>query len=186
MHKNLAGGFSLIEVLVAMLVLAIGVLGTAGSQLAALQTRHGTGLMSSGVQLAGSLADRMRANAPQAHAGDALNPYLRLDYDALAEGPPAAPALMCFAGAVCNGAQMAAFDLYEIKQALHAGFPGARVKVCRDGAVPVKGAGKLAWSCAGGGNAPIVIKLGWRTRGQDGDESSFAPSIAIVARGASS
>lgn len=186
------GGFTLIEVLVSILVLAIGVLGAAGAQLAALQTRQATALTSAAVQLAGSLADRMQANAQQSRGGDALNAYLQLHYDALTDGPPAPPAAPCYAGADCNSAQMAAFDLYEISQALHAGFPGARVTVCRDaaivaqGAKGAKGANTLAWPCAGGLNAPIVIKLGWRTRSTDaGAEAQFAPMVAIVA-GASS
>ena len=141
-------GFTLIEVLVAILVLAIGVLGAAGAQLAAMQTRQETGLMSAGVQLAGSLADRMRANAGRP-GGDALNPYLQLNYDALA-GAPAPPGMQCFANTDCNSAQMAAFDLFEISQALHAGFPGGRITVCRDAAVVAPGGNRLGLTCAAG------------------------------------
>lgn len=166
-------GFSLIEVLVAVLVLAVGVLGTAGAQLAALQTRHDSGLRSAAVQLAASLAERMRANPPQ------LAAYQQLDYDALASGAPAAPGVLCFAGAACDSGQLAAFDLYEISSAVHAGFPGGRVKVCRDGAQ----GGVLAWACSGGAGAPLVVKLGWRSRGDQAD-ASFVPALAIVARGA--
>ena len=186
MQAKPVGGFSLIEVLVAILVLAIGVLGTAGAQLAALQTRHETALMSTGVQLAGSLADRMRANAGPAAGGAAIDTYLQLDYDALTAGPPALPGALCFAGNDCNSTEMAAFDLYEITQAVHAGFPGGRVTVCHDASVVAQGGKTLAWQCAGGVSAPIVIKLGWRTRGADaGDGAQFAPSVAIVARAAS-
>ncbi len=178
-------GFSLIEVLVAILVLAIGALCAAASQLAALQTRHGTGLMSSGVQLAGSLADRMRANAGLMHAVDGINPYAHFDYDALTDGPPAPPGTLCFADADCSGAQMAAFDLHEVSAALHAGFPGGRITVCRDTTVIENGANALNWACAGGANAPLVIKLGWRERSADAHQAArFAPSVAIVARGA--
>ena len=180
-------GFTLIEVLVAILVLAVGVLGAARSQLGAMQTRQATGLMSTGVHLAGSLAERMRANPRQLAGDDALNAYLQFNYDALTDGPPAAPGVMCFALAHCDSAQMAAFDLYEIAQALHAGFPGARVTVCRDAAVVAASGTALMWPCAGGSGAPIVIKLGWRTRGANaGDEASFVPTVAIIAAGASS
>lgn len=182
--KKLVGGFTLIEVLVAVLVLAIGVLGAAGSQLAALRARHGTGLMSSSVHLAGALAERMRANPAQMQAPDSLNPYLQLDYDALAGGAPAAPAVLCFAGAACSAAQMAAFDLYEIKQALHEGFPGGRVTVCRDRAVVAPAGTAPGWACAGGAGAPIVIKLGWRAAGAGSDGgAAFAPSVAVIAGG---
>ena len=177
MHTRADGGFTLIEVLVAVLVLAIGVLGTAGAQLAAFQTRQHTGLMSSGVHLAGSLADRMRANAVQMNGGGA--PYTELDYDALTDGAPSPPAPTCLGGATCSSAQMAAFDVYEITQAVHAGFPGGRIKVCRD-----TGGGALSWECGGGAGAPLVIKLGWRTRGDNPDDTvAFVPFVAILAGG---
>ena len=118
MQTKAAGGFSLIEVLAAVLVLAIGVLGAARAQLAAQQTRHQTALVSAGVQLAGSLADRMRANARHMQGGDALNAYLQLDYDALATGAPSPPGTLCFAAADCSDAHMAAFDIYDITAAL--------------------------------------------------------------------
>lgn len=177
MHCKPESGFTLIEVLVAVLVLAIGVLGTAAAQLSALQTRQHTGLMSSGVHLAASLADRMRANAVQMNGGG--GPYVQLDYDALTDGAPSPPGAMCYAGTACSSAQMAAFDVYEVKQAVYAGFPGGRVKVCRDAA-----GGALKWDCGGAG-APLVIKLGWRTRSDEpGEAGEFVPFMAILAGGA--
>ena len=181
MQTQLSRGFTLIEVLVAVFVFAVGILGAGAAQLTALQTRHATALLSSGVHLAGSLADRMRANALQMHAPDAFNPYLQLRYDAT-DGAPQPPALLCYAGAQCSSAQMAAFDLFEIRQAAHAQFPGARMVVCRDRVVWDDGSRALAWACAGGAAAPIVIKLGWQ--GRQADEAGFAPSVAIVVAGA--
>ena len=174
MHARPVPGFSLIEVLVAILVLAVGALGTAAAQLAAIQTRHDTALMSSGVHLAASLAERMRANRPHTAS------YLQYDYDALTAAPPQ-PGLSCQAGASCDGAQMAAFDLSETSAAVYAGFPGGRVKVCRDGA----SAATLSWSCGGGAQSPVVVKLGWRAKGDQADDGAkFVPSVAIVALGA--
>lgn len=187
---SISRGFSLVEVLVAVLLLAIGVVGAGAAQLTALKARHSTGLLSSSVQLAGSLADRMRANAAQMQAGDAANPYLRLRYDAN-DGAPAAPGVACFAGASCSSAQMAAFDLYEVTQALYEQYPGARIVVCRDDVVWDERSRALAWECAGGPGAPIVIKLGWRPRtgeggrGRGGEaDAPFAPAVAVVAGGA--
>lgn len=184
---RLAGGFTLLEVLVAVFVLAVGVLGAAATQLAALRTRHQSSLMSNGVQLASSLADSMRANLETMRAADSANPYLQLDYDAAA-GAPQAPALPCFAGAGCSASQLADAELYQLKDALHAGFPGGRVLVCRDSQVWDDARGALRWAC-GGGLAPIVIKLGWRGKDTDGAEArdragDFAPSVAIALPGA--
>lgn len=178
-QSKLVDGFTLIEVLVAALVLVVGVLGAAGMQVAALRTRHLTGLMSGGVQLAGGLAERMRANSVQMRLGDAANPYLQLRYDA-DQGPPAPPSPTCYDGR-CNSAELAAFDLYEIKQALYSGFPGARVAVCRDAEVWSGARRALAWECAWAPNAPIVVKLGWRDRRAAPDAAAVpGPALALV------
>lgn len=171
MRCRSVGGFTLVEVLVALLVLAVGVVGATGLQIAAQRARHQSALMSAAVQLAASLAERMRAN-PAVLAAPG-NPYLALRYDAAADGAPAMPPL-CFGAADCSPAQMAEFDLYETKQAIHAGFPRGRIVVCRDAAGSVP-----AWDCAPASNAPIVVKLGWR--GNDGSEG--APSVTLVVPG---
>jgi type IV pilus assembly protein PilV len=173
-------GFTLIEVLVAVLVLAIGIVGAGAAQVAALETRHGTELMSAGVQLAGSLADRIRANAALAQQPGAASPY-HLQYDALTDGAPAAPAVMCFAEAACSAEQLATFDVFEVAHALHRRFPGARIAVCRD--EQVWNGQALSWQCAGGPAAPLVVKLGWRGR-RAASDASFVPAIAMTVPGA--
>lgn len=182
MQVRVADGFTLIEVLVAILLLAVGILGASAVQLMVLRTRHASALMSGGVQLAGTLAERMRANSAAMQAGDAANPYLQASYDATSEGEPAPVAVMCFGAASCNSAQLAAFDLYETKQALFSNFPHGRLAVCRDATV-VSGAGALAWACAPAANAPIVIKVGWRDR-RDEPGTPVGPSVALVVAGA--
>lgn len=177
-------GYTLIEVLAALFVLAVGIAGAAAAQLTALRTRHATELASAGVQLAASLAERMRANPAQLQGGDAANAYLGLHYDADADaGAPQPPAVLCYAGASCSSAQLATFDLFEVRQALFEHFPGARIAVCRDRQAWDAARRALAWDCAGGAGAPIVVKLGWRDRGA-GASASFAPAIAVVVAGA--
>jgi type IV pilus assembly protein PilV len=165
------GGFTLIEVLVAVCVLAVGVLGAVTAQATALHTRHASALLSNGVQLASSLADRMRANRAQMRLGDAGNAYLQLRFDAAQGAPGAAPSDCLAVG--CDSAAIAAFDSAEVRQALHAGFPGARLAVCRDAS-----GGAAGWDCAGSKRDPIVIKLGWR----DG-AAPVQPLVAIVLAG---
>jgi type IV pilus assembly protein PilV len=177
-----SGGFSLLEVLVAVFVLAVGIVGAAATQLAALRTRHQSSLMSNGVQLASSVADSMRANA------DAGIAFLGLDYDA-ASGAPAPGGSQCLPGAACSAGQMAAAELYRFKQAVYADFPGGRVVVCRDSQAWDAARGALRWSCGGGAAAPIVVKLGWRGKDTDGRDDldragDFAPSVAIALPGA--
>jgi len=58
---NAQQGFSLLEVLIAALVLAIGLLGLAALQASGLQSGHASSLHSQATLLAYDIADRMRA-----------------------------------------------------------------------------------------------------------------------------
>ena len=159
MHRH--AGFTLIEVLMALFVLAVGIVGASATQLAAQRTRQQSALMSEAAQLAASLGARMRVNAALARLPDGANPYLGLEYDAAADGPPGAGRAGCFGAGACPPAELAEFDLHEIRQALHAHFPGGRIAVCRDGAPWDEAAGRYRWRCTQEADAPVVIKLGW-------------------------
>jgi type IV pilus assembly protein PilV len=65
-----ARGFTLIEALVALLVLSIGLLGIASLQLSSLRWNHGASLRSQATLLAYDIVDRMRANQTAANAGE--------------------------------------------------------------------------------------------------------------------
>lgn len=67
---NRGRGFSLIEVLVAVLVLAIGLLGLAGLQLTGLKSNHSAYVRSQAALLAYDITERMRANRAAALVGD--------------------------------------------------------------------------------------------------------------------
>lgn len=169
MRSSFARGFTLIEVLVALCVLAIGALGAAAMQLAALRARHQSSLASDAVQLAGSLADSMRANRAAMAAG--ANPYL-MHYNAATDGAPIASGPPCHAGAPCDALQLAEAEVHQFKQSLRAHYPGGRVVVCRDGAA------ELNWACDDAATAPVMIKIGWRGAGAD------RPRVALALPGA--
>lgn len=61
-------GFNLLEVLIAILVLAIGLIGLAALQSVGLKSSHGAYLSSQSALLAYDMADRIRANAENAAA----------------------------------------------------------------------------------------------------------------------
>ena len=67
--RTLQGGFSLLEVLVAVLILSIGLLGLAGLQAYSLSANQGAELRSQATFLAYDMLDRMRANRDAALAG---------------------------------------------------------------------------------------------------------------------
>jgi type IV pilus assembly protein PilV len=62
-------GFTLVEALVALVVLSVGLLGVAGMQLSSLQTNSTAFQRTQATFLAEDIADRMRANRAQALAG---------------------------------------------------------------------------------------------------------------------
>ena len=91
-------GFSMIELLVAVLVMGIGVLGITALQMVSLQNNRMALERGEAVHLAYDMMDRIRANPDDGYDG--------LD---LGEEPPDAPDCMG-AGANCTVAQMIAFD----------------------------------------------------------------------------
>lgn len=161
-------GFTLLEVLVALLLLALGIAGSAAMQLVALRVAYQDQLLVQASHLAGTLAERMRANAVTARDGTADNPYL-FAYDAASGAVPSVPSVLCF-GAACSSRQLALFDGYEAQLLVYRLFPAGRLQICRD-LHPVA-AGKLQWDCDGGPDAPLVIKLGWRGKLADGAAQS--------------
>lgn len=115
-------GVSLIEALVALLVLALGIMGMAGIQTRTLVESRTTNSRALAVQLADDLLDRMQANSPVRINPPAVNPYVT------AWGVQAAAPADCFTEA-CNGAQLAAFDLVQWKASLGRVLPGGDARV---------------------------------------------------------
>ena len=171
-------GFTLIEVLVALFVVALGIAGAAALQTLAVRSGRAAAHLSDGTRLARSLAERMRANPRALALSDADNPYLQLDYDA-GTGAPTAPAL-CYADTACDADALARFDVFEVSAALAAGFPGGRIRVCRDAGQP-DATGVPAWTCDGQAGAPLVVKVGWRGHG---DTETGAPKLMLPLAGA--
>jgi type IV pilus assembly protein PilV len=75
-------GFSLIEVLVTMLVLAFGLLGVAGLMLGGVSNAANSESRSKASMLAADMADRIRANPGEARVSNTSG-YIRNGYDAL-------------------------------------------------------------------------------------------------------
>lgn len=164
MYKIRKNGFTLIEVLISVFVLALGVIGAAGMQLNAMRTGQQSGFQTIAVQLATEMADNMRANANQLNQDDSANPYL-ISYNSATDANPTTPGKICYGAAVtCNGAELAAFDIYEWEKRLKAALPGGRVVICRDATPWNSTDAALSWTCsytlATTNNAPFVIEVG--------------------------
>ena len=109
-------GATLLEVMIAVLIIGVGLLGIASLQVAALQGANNAQFRSRATDLAASLADRMRANL----AAD--NDY-RFDaaVDCDADAPPDNLCAMLPGAtsqadvAECSPEQMAVYDIWEIQ-----------------------------------------------------------------------
>jgi type IV pilus assembly protein PilV len=182
-------GFTLIEVLISVFVLAIGVIGAAGMQSIALRTSQQSAFQSTAIALASEIADKMRTNDRQLKLDDRTNPFLDIDFQA-AKDAIAAPRVSCYA-ASCSAEELAIFDIYEWKARVKTALPGARVRVCRDARPWDSAAGALTWACtataANSHGASLVVKIGWQGKGRNPDGSVtkdankfFPPSMAIT------
>lgn len=171
-------GFTLVEVLVALFVVALGIVGAAGLQMVAVRAARDAARLADGTRLAWSLGERMRANPAVVARPDDANPYLQLDYDADSGVP--APAASCYADTACDPDDLARFDLFDVSSVLATSFPGGRVRVCRD-AAPPDATGLSAWTCDGRAGAPVIVKIGWRAQG---DTATGAPKVMLSLAGA--
>jgi type IV pilus assembly protein PilV len=113
-------GFSLVEVLVALLVLSIGLLGLAALQTTSLQYNTGSYFRTQATFFAYDIIDRMRANSTAVADGGS--------YD-IATAAAATPFLTSTDPACdtssCNTANMAAYDLGKWYKRMSQVLPGA-------------------------------------------------------------
>jgi len=110
MRSRTETGFSLIEVLVAVVILAIGLLGLAKLQATSLKYNHSAYIRSQATLLSYDIIDRIRANKAQATS------YLTNDASS------AQQQTSCLSSG-CSPAQMAENDLFEWNQTLQATLP---------------------------------------------------------------
>ena len=83
-------GFTILEVLIALLVFSLGLLGMAGLLVISVKTNHSAYLRTQASFMAQSMGDRMRANVPRVWAGDYDGTYTGTtgDVDPCPSGTP--------------------------------------------------------------------------------------------------
>lgn len=99
-------GLTLLEILIAIVILAVGLLGVAGLQASALRNNHSAYLKSQATAMVMDMADRIRAN-PRGAA-------LYAGYDSTS-AKPENPG--CLSNG-CSSSQLSQYDLYEWHQQL--------------------------------------------------------------------
>lgn len=153
-------GFTMIESLVAVLVLGVGVLGVANLLANSLRFSQQSTYELVASSLANDMAERMRANAERVRDGG----YRGID---TATVTSRGTSLLTNA---CQGQECALLrerqDIKEWTRRVTASLPGGRGVVCVD-ANPLAPGARDAWNCAAstsGARSPLVIKLGWVPR----------------------
>ena len=121
-------GFTLIEVLVALLILAVGLLGTASLMLLSMQSNQGAAQRSAAIVLSYDLIERMRSNRDQAAL--AASPFDGDPADAV-DPCPAPIADSCPAG--MTAAEQATHDLALWTNVLTNAIPGAQAAIQQQG-----------------------------------------------------
>jgi len=179
--QRYAAGFTLIEVLIAVVILSIGLLGMAGIQLQGLRGTTSSNLRSDATILANDIAERIHANIDGVSIGAAQNlEYANVDTATI--NCAATPATVCsdtpnsIGVAACNAAggvnSMAAYDIFEfacgptgtggVKNSL----PGGSATI--DCAAP----------CAFG--SPLTINVNWSEVNPQGTALNKTVTMVVV------
>ena len=123
-EARVARGFTLLEVLVALLILSIGLLGLAGMFSSGMRSNGGAYMRTQATLLAYDIADRMRANGAGLFA---------VDYEPFNGTAPSSPQHCATVGGSsatdCNAAQMAQFDLAQWVNELKNRLPSGTGKI---------------------------------------------------------
>ena len=118
-------GFSLIEVLVALFVLSIGLLGLAALQTTGLKFNHQSYERTQAVLQAYDIIDRMRAN--KSGTGGTINTA----YDSVALGNLPTISQFCTTASTCTGDQLALFDIRSWNAANASVLSEGRGAICK-------------------------------------------------------
>ncbi|MCP4128534.1 MAG: type IV pilus modification protein PilV [Gammaproteobacteria bacterium] len=116
-------GYSLMEVLVAMIILAVGLLGIAGLQALSVKNTHSAYLRSQATLLAYEIIDDIRAN-PSAMANYAI---------AIGAALPSLSTACIGVSASCTTAQLAAYDISQWSSGITGLLPGGDASVVVSG-----------------------------------------------------
>ena len=122
-QMNKEKGFTLVEILVAVVVLSIGLLGLAGLQAASLKNNNSAYQRSVASMLAYDMLDRIRANRDGLIAGN---------YNSVSPG--AFPSDPGCASSNCNESNLANYDMYEWGQQLANLLPAGTASISGNGA----------------------------------------------------
>lgn len=177
--KQQQGGMTLLEVIVAMFVLAIGVLALLATQLrsvSGVREAEGQTVVAQAVQ---NLIEGMLVNPTLSAAtnndGEA-NGWTRKSYVAYLRGSTAAAACTPTFGNAMSKAALATAQLCQFGNSLATALPETPVRytVCRDdsGAEPTVSGDNVDFHCSGNGN-DFVVKVVWQADSEEDADASL-------------
>lgn len=161
-------GYSLMEVLVALLVLSAGVIGAVGLQLSAWQLARQSAFHTAAHQLAAEVAEWLLV-----HHKNLPDSLQNLEIDSASAAPQAAT--HCY-GISCTSDQLIFFMVRDWQARLQATLPDAQLRICRDAAPWDSAASAYRWHCAASDDeTPLAIKIAWK-----GAQTRKASDASIV------
>lgn len=172
-------GLSLLEVLVATLVLSAGLLGLAGMQIAGMKTTHNSYQMQQATWLVHDLLERMRANKAELFRVDATNVPISAYLLPATGTTPVTASSYCATGLAkdcstatdCTSAQIATFDMYRVMCGYGSG----------SGVVNVLMDGQLTVSCPSGScRTGVRLNLQWNERNASNTSGNNVESFNIA------
>jgi type IV pilus assembly protein PilV len=163
-------GYSLMEVLVALLVLSAGVIGAAGLQLSAWQMAQQSAFHSAAHQMAAEVAEWL-----QVHHKSLPDSLQNLEINSASTAPQEGS--HCF-GVSCTSDQLASFMVREWQARLQRTLPDAQLRICRDDTPWNSASSSYEWNCtASDDEAPLMIKILWKDAGAR--EKPGAPLVVL-------
>jgi type IV pilus assembly protein PilV len=133
---------TLVEILTAILVIGVGLVGVASLSLANVRTTISGYIQSQATILGDELADTMRAN---------LAAYESADFSST----PASTTKYCLTGTICNANEQARYDIQKWLENIGATLPGGVAAICMDSTPDDGQPGSLA--CDGAGMNTVKI-----------------------------
>lgn len=149
--SNRIKGFTLVEVLVALVILSVGLLSMATLVMISLQSSQGAYLRSQASLLTYDIVERMRANYTQATSTDAY---------VLTKGASATSNPNCKTSG-CGSSEQAQQDLYDWRKSLSDSIPGASATIARVD------------------DNEYTIEISWEESGKETANSSFSLRVDL-------
>ncbi|WP_188150139.1 type IV pilus modification protein PilV [Teredinibacter waterburyi] len=150
-------GFSMVEVIIAFLILAVGLLGVASMQKRGVESNQAAYLRSQAISMAQDFTGRIRANTEAYEANNYNDPTPKYTGSCLTTG--------------CTATALAQHDYFEWKALLASVLPAGVGVVCID-STPDDGDDDTSPACDGSGNE-LAIKIWWDAKPRDGVIDQF-------------